>query len=172
MLSAVVLYEASAAVDVEPVECLVRSLASLVRANVEGLVRDVRIAGPRGAGLDIVADHAGCGLIEADEKTERMRAAISAAHGPHLLLLRAGFAPQQGFIEEAGDFLQVDRAGTAFLRAVPERLLERLFPRAAPLAGLIAPRERCLRALAGDLSALAVAVAPAITLRTPARRVA
>lgn len=172
MLSAIVLYEENAALDGEPVERMTRSLGSLVRASIEGLLRDVLIAGPARAGLDVVADHAGCGLIQASGEAQWLRAAIEAAREPHVLLLRAGFAPQQGFVEEAGDLLQSEAVRAAILRAAPERFLERLFPRLAPLAGLIAPRERCLRTPAANMSGLARALSPVSTMRVCARRVA
>ncbi|WP_146030237.1 transposase [Methylocella silvestris] len=177
MLSAVVLYEVThRSPGVDPAETLVRTLSSLVRANVEGLLRDVAIAGPASQGLEIIADHAGCGLIEAIGEPEWLREAIEAARGPHILLIRSGFAPQQGFIEEAGDFLQrpprANGAEVAVLRAAPERLFERMFPGAAPLAGLIAPRDRCLKGSAKRLVGLAQFLRPATTLRTHARRIA
>lgn len=175
MLSAIVLcQERTLPSRVDPAEVLVRTLASLVTANVEGLLRDVAIAGPEGQGLDVIADHAGCGLIEAGTEATWLRRAIEAARGPDLLLLRSGHAPERGFIEEAGDFLaERDRSGisSARLHAVPEGFLERLFPRLAPLAGLIAPRDLCLRAPSGTFRTLARHVGKAPALRSVARRV-
>lgn len=178
MLSAIVLYELIRQPRrLDPVEVLVRTLSSLVKANIEGLLGDVAIAGPAEQGLDLVADHAGCGLIEAAGEGDWFRRAIEAARGPNVLLLRSGFAPQAGFIEEVGDFLNVCAdprsvcGQAALLRAAPESFIERLFPGAAPLAGLIAPRDRCLSTHAGRLAALARSVNPATTLRTRARRI-
>ncbi len=177
MLSAIVLYEIVQPGRIDPVEVLVRTLSSLVKANIEGLVGDVAIAGPADHGLGLVADHAGCGLVEAAEEDEWLRRGIEAARRPTVLLLRSGFAPQAGFIEEAGDFLKSrstakDLCGrAALLRAAPERFIERLIPGAAPLAGLIAARDRCLAAPAGRLAALAQIVNPATTLQTHARRI-
>ena len=178
MLSAIVLYELSRKPRrLDPLEVLVRTLSSLVKANIEGLLGDVAIAGPAEQGLSLVADHAGCGLIEAAAEGEWLGQAIEAARGPNVLLLRSGFAPQAGFIEEVGDLLNVRSHPTgvcrraALLRAAPEIVIERLFPAAAPLAGLIAPRDRCLAAPAGGLAALAHTVKPSMTLRTRARRI-
>lgn len=178
MLSTIVLYEvAHPSRLIDPAESVVRTLSSLVRANVEGLLADVAIAGPPDQGLDLIADHAGCGLIEAASEIEWLRRAIEAARGPNVFLLRSGFATQAGFIEEAGDFMKAQSASlrgrvpAALLRAAPETFIERLFPNAAPLAGLIAPRDRCLEASAGRLAALAQFVNPTTTLRTHARRV-
>jgi hypothetical protein len=161
---------------------LVRTLGSLVTANVEGLLRDVAIAGPAGRGLAAIAHHAGCGLIEADSEAGWLFQAIEAARGPDVLLLRSGRAPGTGFIEEAGDLLEARTlakdAGSQgrrllrfAMRDAPEKFVERLFPRLAPVAALIAPRELCLRAPAGRFDALVHFVNPAITLRTRARRV-
>jgi hypothetical protein len=178
MLSAIVLYELSRQPRrLDPLEVLVRTLSSLVKANIEGLLGDVAIAGPAEQGLGLVADHAGCGLIEAAREREWLGEAIEAARGANVLLLRSGFAPQDGFIEEVGDFLNVlalaknGREQAALLRAAPEKLIERLFPSAAPLAGLIAPRKKSLAAHAGGLAALARAIVPSMTLRTRARRI-
>jgi hypothetical protein len=160
---------------IDPSEALVRTLASLVRANVEGLLADVLIAGPEGRGLAIIADHAGCNLIEAESEPEWLRRAVEAARGPDLLLLRSGHAPEPGFIEEAGDLL-AGRGRAAARRAVrlhrvPENLVERLFPRLAPLAGLIAPRDVCLDAPHGKFARLVRHVGTTEVLRSCARRV-
>ncbi|MGH6819553.1 MAG: transposase, partial [Methylocella sp.] len=86
-------------------EVLARTLASLVTAKVAGLLGDVRIAGPAGKGLSLVANHAGCALIEADNEADWLCLALQAARGPNIFLLRCGRAPEAGFVEEAGDFL-------------------------------------------------------------------
>jgi hypothetical protein len=57
------------------------------------------------------------------------------------------------------------------LRAVPESFIERIFPAAAPLAGLIAPRGLLLRAPRGGFQMLARCIGPAATLKTRARRI-
>jgi hypothetical protein len=182
MLSAIVFCEnAQQSGKIDAAELLVRSLSSLIRANVEGLLGDVAIAGPLGQGLGLVADQAGCSLFEAASESEWLRRAIEAARGPELFLLRSGFAPQAGFIEEAGDFLRADGAGdpgslhAALLRAAPETFVERLFPRAAPLAGLIAPRNRCVelstKKSTSQFAALARSFGSAAALRTNARRI-
>ncbi|MEJ0094769.1 MAG: transposase [Methylocella sp.] len=157
-----------------------RTLSSLVTANIEGLLRDVAIAGPAGQGLAAIAHHAGCSLVEADNEADWLARAIEVARGPDLLLLCCGRAPEAGFIEEAGDFLKTRafakdaddlRLRAAALKAAPENFAERLFPRLAPLVGLIAPRDLCLRAPSGRFGALARFVNPAATLRTRARRI-
>ena len=181
MLSAIVFCEnAQQSSRIDPAERLVRSLSSLIGANVEGLLGDVAIAGPFGQGLGLIADQAGCALFEAPGESEWLSRAIEAARGPELLLLRSGFAPLAGFIEDAGDFLRAGGVGNpgshraAVLRAAPETFIERLFPRAAPLAGLIAPRDRCVELFAtkstSQFAALARSFGSAVALRTNARR--
>ncbi|MGH6835947.1 MAG: transposase [Methylocella sp.] len=155
-------------------EVLARTLASLVTAKVEGLLCDVRIAGPVGTGLSLVANHAGCALIEAENEADWLGLALQAARGPDIFLLRCGRAPEAGFIEEATDFLAADskdqsRAGC--LRTAPESFFERIFLSLAPVAGLIAPRHLMLRAPRGGFQKLAGFVAPATAFHTRARRI-
>jgi hypothetical protein len=155
-------------------EVLARTLASLVTAKVEGLLGDVRIAGPSGKGLGAVANHAGCAVIEAENEAEWIYLALHAARGPNVFLLRCGRAPEAGFIEEVGDFLAgniKDQWRAACLRAAPESFIERVFPAAAPLAGLIAPRGLLLRAPRGGFAKLARCIGPAATFQTRARRI-
>src|SRR5580704_2337689 len=104
-------------------EVLALTLASLVPAKVEGLLGDVRIAGPAGRGLSLVANHAGCALVEAENEADWLGLALQAARGPDVFLLRCGRAPEAGFIEEAGDFLVANskaQSRAAVLRAAPE----------------------------------------------------
>jgi hypothetical protein len=164
----------------DPVEVLVRTLASLVTANVEGLVRDVAIAGPSGLDLATIADHAGCRLIEAATEASWLRLALEAARGPDVFLLRSGRAPEAGFIEEAGDFLAGRRdaqasdggsAQAAQLSCAPEHFVERLFPKTAPAAGIIAPRALLLEGPLEGFAGLARFVRPRTTFRINARRI-
>ena len=154
---------------------LSRTLASLVTAKVEGLLGDVQIAGPSGEGLRTLANHAGCDLIESDNEADWLAAALQAARGPEVFLLRCGLAPEAGFVEETRDFLasggNTDRPRAACLRCVPETFLERLFPGLAPVAGIVATRELMLRAPRGGFASLASFVAPATTFHARARRI-
>jgi len=155
-------------------EVLARTLASLVTAKVEGLLGDVRIAGPARNGLSDVANHAGCALIEAENETDCLFLALHAARGPDVFLLRCGRAPEAGFIEEAADFLAKntnDRSRAAHLRAAPESFLERVFPALAPVAGLIANRDLMLRAPRGGFLNLAGFIAPSTAFHIRARRI-
>ena len=153
---------------------LARTLASLVTAKVEGLLGDVRIAGPAGKGLSLFANHAGCALIEAEGEADWLGLALQAARGPDVFLLRCGRAPEAGFIEEAADFLTrntKDQPRAACLRAVSESFFERIFPSFAPVAGLIASRDRMLGAPRGGFAKLARWIGPVATFQTRARRI-
>jgi hypothetical protein len=155
-------------------EVLARTLASLVTAKVEGLLGDVRIAGPAGKSLGVVANHAGCALIEAENEADWLCLALQAARGPDVFLLRCGRAPEPGFIEEATDFLAKntkDKSRASVLRAAPENFFERIFPPLAPVAGLIASRDIMLRAACSGFQTLARSIGPTTTLRTRARRI-
>ena len=155
-------------------EVLARTLASLVTAKVEGLLGDVRIAGPAEKGLGVVTNHAGCNLVEAEDEVAWLRLALQAARGPDVFLLSCGRAPEAGFIEEAGDFLAKntkDKSRAACLRAAPESFFERIFLSLAPIVGLIASRDRMLGAPRGGFAKLARCIGPAATFRTRARRI-
>jgi hypothetical protein len=153
---------------------LTRTLACLVTAKVEGLLCDVRIAGPAEEGLSVIANHAGCDLIEAENEANWLRSALQAARGPAVFLLSCGRAPEAGFIEEARDFLAANSKNqprSACVRAVPESFFERLFPPLAPVAGLIASRDLMLGAPRGGFAKLASFVAPSTSFHTRARRI-
>ena len=94
---------------------LARTLACLVPAKVDGILCDVRIAGPAKAGLGLIAHHAGCAFLESENEAARLRLAIEAAHGPRIFLLCCGHAPEPGFIEEVNDLLT--QAGASKLHA-------------------------------------------------------
>jgi hypothetical protein len=155
-------------------ENLMRTLASLVTAKVEGLLSDVTIAGPAGMGLGAAANHAGCNFVEEACEEEWLSRALEAARGPYILVLRSGYAPEPGFVEEANDFLAGEAKGQlppAVLRAAPASFLERMAPSLAPAGGLIAPRDLLLRAAAGSFPKLVRRIAPAAAFRTRLRRV-
>lgn len=174
MLSTIVVCEERRGCGGDLAEGLARTLASLVAAKVEGILCDVRIAGPAGAGLGTIANHAGCGFIEETSEAEWLRLAIEAARGPYIFLLLCGRAPELGFIEEANDFFgshTKNKPRAAGLRSAPESFVERLFPSLAPLAGLIGSREVMLRAPRGGFRKLARYIAPARIFRDRARRI-
>lgn len=124
-----------------------RTLGALVPLAVEGLVRDVAIAGRTSEALADIADHAGCGLFEADMPGEALGQAARAARFAHVFLIRAGIAPEAGFADELADLeMALHSEGTAqctyYLRAAPDSLLTRVFPGFSAIAGLILPRSR------------------------------
>jgi hypothetical protein len=151
-------------------EAVVRTLSALVPAVIEGVLRDVTLAAPSGhPEMRKIADHAGCELVEG-EGAELLRMGVESARGPNIFLLRAGRAPESGFAEEISDALgRTERS--ALLREAPMSPLTRIAPGFAPLAGLMAQRDRLLAVSGGTLGAYARAVKPAITLRTRARLV-
>lgn len=176
MLSTIVVCDDRPAISPgrESAGVLTRTLASLVSAKVEGLLCDVQIAGPSGKSLSVLANHAGCDLIEAECEADWLAAALQAARGPDVFLLRCGRAPETGFVEEARDFLAGNSKGqprAACLRAAPETFLQRLFPPLAPVAGLIASRYVMLQAPRGSFAKLASSVAPSTTFHARARRI-
>ncbi len=168
MLSVIILCDESAA---RP-EAVVRTLAPLVGAAVKGLVRDVVVAGPKDRQLDIIGDHAGCAIIEADLESVRLAQAFAAARGETLMLLRSGHIPETGFFEEVEDVLSSDLVARGLLlRALPETWIERMIPRMAPAAGLIAARAQCEASGAQSFNDLIAALALRDTLRRRLRRV-
>jgi len=80
-------------------EAVVRTLSALVPAAIEGIVRDVTLASAGDiAELRKIADHAGCEIAEAADPAGAIAAGLASARGDLLLILRAGYAPQSGFI--------------------------------------------------------------------------
>ncbi len=151
---------------------VVRTLGALVPAVVEGLVRDVTVLARRGdEGLRAVAEHAGCRLVEADAFRAGLAEALALAKQRAVFALRAGTAFDRGFLDEVAGLLGPDRAETGLapvlLRQVPEGLATRLLPDLAPVAGLIAPRER-LSGPAADFAGLVKVIGKARTLASRA----
>ena len=147
MISAIVLAsEHHSGDDVEHAhEVVVRSLVWLVSAVVASVVRDVVLAVPPGLGLSDVADQSGCELVKADDEPSRLLAAIEAARGPRLLVLRAGYQPDGRLAEEIDAFVRrTPDDATALILAAPETLVQRLFPRQAPAIGALVSRAACL----------------------------
>lgn len=172
MLSAVVLAANSRHAPVAP-EALVRTLAALVPAAIEGLVRDVTLAGMAGSDLAEIADHAGCEFTESVDHAQILAQALKLARGTNVFVLRAGRAPSAGYINEIGDFLARSDAGLrgALMRDEPESFWTRTFPGLCPVSGLIASRQRMIEAGCSDLASLARALRPQVALRARGRRV-
>lgn len=155
MVTAVVLSPSlgAAAPDERAAEAVARSLCALVRATIEGVVREAVIVGPAEEGLAEIADHAGCDLIEAASAAEGLARAIARARGEIAFVLKGGFAPQSGFVEEAGDLLlAADAFRGALLRRAPDSLLTRLAPQLAEPVGFFAGCAAIRAAAPGDLN--------------------
>jgi len=133
-------------------ERVVRSLSSLIEGCVQGLFADASLAGPQNVGLERIADEAGCNLVEAATVRAGLAGALTAARCPDVFVLRAGYAIERGFIDEARDALGFGKP--AVLRAAPHSLVTRLAPGFAEPVGLLARKEALVAAAAADLPAL------------------
>lgn len=147
MISALVLAPSFSGTIAPGAGAVVRTLGALVPAAVEGLVRDVTLLAPSGdEELRAVADHAGCGLVEAKALRSGFAQALTTAKQPLVFVLRAGTAFDRGFLNEIAVLLGPDAGNEGnpcfLLRQAPEGFAARLLPDIAPVAGLIAPRER------------------------------
>ena len=88
-----------------------------------------------------------------------------------VLVLRAGYAPQAGFIEEIADMFQrATRPDALRFRAVPASFFTRLAPGFSPVQGLVAKRA-VLVAASPDLASLVRSAGAAPTARARLRRV-
>lgn len=171
MLSAIVLTHS----DADPAagraqEAIVRSLAALVGAAVADVVRDACIAGPPGARLAAISDHAGSALVEEADVVLRLEKAVRAARGERVFVLMAGYAPLSGFIDEMSDWSLSASPPAMALRAEPDSLARRIFPALAPCVGIVAVKKDLLATRADGPAAL-VRKLRARTLVTRARRV-
>lgn len=118
-------------------EALARTLASLVGAVVEGVVRDVVVCDLGSTDQTrYVAEHAGCNLIA----TGGITAGIAAAKGDWLLIVEPGARLLEGWTEQLIGHFNKSTMPARLSRARSERLpfLARVFSANRPLAhGLI-----------------------------------
>jgi hypothetical protein len=172
MLSALILAADGDRAPVSP-DALVRTLAALVPAAIEGLVRDLAIAGLAGQDLASIADHAGCEFSESVAVSDVIGQGLKLVRGPHVFVLRAGYAPEAGFIEEIGDFLGRSGAGErgALMRQKPETFWPTLVPVLSPAVGMISTRSRMVETGAQNFASLLRQIKPQVTLRARGRRV-
>jgi hypothetical protein len=172
MLSAIILANDRSTPQSASSEAVVRSLSALVSAAIEGVVRDVTLASA-GDSVELrkIADHAGCEIAEAADASGVIAAGLASARGDLLLVLRAGYAPQAGFIEEISDMFQrATRPDVLRYRIVPNGFLTRLAPSLAPVRGLVAKRS-ALDLTSPDLATLVRRAGAAPTARTRLRPV-
>ena len=133
-------------------EAVARSLSSLVRATVEGLVRDAIIVGTAEDDLAPIADSAGCAFVAARSSREGFARAVAMSRANVAFVLEGGFVPQIGFIEEASDLLLHPEAfGGATLRRAPNGFLTRIAPGLAEPAGAFASCAAMRQAAPRDL---------------------
>ena len=171
MLSGIVTISSTSVPAPFPAEVLLRGLAALVPAAVDGVLGDLCLAAPGGiAGLPDIAAQAGCRLAEENDCASAIAAAISRARYDTILVLAMGRAPAAGFHREIDERM---RAGVQklLMRDEPDGFLQRLFPPLAPVALVAGPRQslRCPQAKPGrELAALARNLGPASTLNAKA----
>ena len=150
-----------------------RTLAFLVSAAVQGLVRDAVLIGEDSPALRYVADYAGCTLVTESEPAKALSAALASARGEHMLVLRAGYAAESPLIDEIRDFLEFGRGREGvcgLVRETPGGFVQRVLPGMSPLAGLVAPRDKSRAANARDLADMARRLRPNVTFKAGARR--
>ena len=124
---------------------LMRTLAALVPATVEGVVRDVTLLQVGdAASLAGIADEAGCHIVEERDFPAALARGVAGARSSWIFVVKAGTAPSRLFGEEAARALEggLDADQSLLLREQPTGLLARLFPSLAPVAGVILPRDR------------------------------
>lgn len=152
-------------------ETLVRTLASLVPATVEGVVRDLTLVAPAEVeAIDTVADHAGCEIARAGTAKDALLLGLSMARENNLFLLRCGRAPETGFAEELADLIR-DGVGAARMRERPGSLMTRLAPSLAPVCALLIPRARLKDIVSDDVAGISARMGRAPLLRARARPV-
>jgi len=152
-------------------DMMVRTLASLVPAAVEGVLRDLTIAAPHGhQELERIADHAGCELVQAETQRDALAQALKATREDNVFLLVAGRAPDTGFADEIAEMIG-DGQRIALMRDRPDSFLTRLLPGLSPAAGVLAPRDRLLSFPAADVASISRQIGAARTMRLRARRI-
>ncbi|PRD45679.1 glycosyl transferase family 2 [Phyllobacterium phragmitis] len=128
-------------------EALARTLASLVGAAVEGLVRDVIIV-DHGSDdhTDRVADAAGCTFLE----NQPLLDAVRRARGEWLLFLEPGARLLDGWSEAARNHIEALPGPARFTRSKINRprFLARVFGTNAPLSdGLLMSKRQAMALL-------------------------
>ena len=173
MISALLLSPSLGAAAPHPraAEALARSLGALVRATMEGVVRDAALIGVAADDLEAVADYAGCAYVEAPTLGDGFARALDDTRGDVVFVLEGGYAPPSGFVEEASDLLlEGAHFQGALLRRAPYNLATRFAPKLAQPIGLLAQRGALRGAQPRDLGALIRHVRPARTLNSQAIR--
>lgn len=138
-------------------DALARTLASLVGAAVDGMVREVIVCDAASSEqTHRIAEHAGCRYLAGANATAGARQAKS----DWLLMLEPGARLMDGWIEAVASHAEAATAAARFTRQrLPRRpFLERILVRRRPLAdGLVITKRQALSLARGDGSAGAIA---------------
>lgn len=123
---------------------LLRTLAALVPATIEGVVRDVTLLQVGEGSLAGIADEAGCHMVEEGDFPAALARGVAGARASWIFVVKAGTVPSRLFGEEALRALEgsPEPGDTVVLREQPRGFLSRWFPSLAPVAGVILPRAR------------------------------
>ena len=151
---------------------LMRTLAALVPATIDGVVRDVTLLQVGdAASLAEIADEAGCLVVEERDFPAALARGVARARSPWIFVVKAGTVPSRLFGEEAARALDGGlQAGrrALLLREQPSGLLARWFPSLAPVAGVILPRDRLAGAPCTSFADVVRRARPARALPTSA----
>lgn len=121
----------------------VRTLASFVPPTVDGLVRDLCLAGPAGdAALAQVADHAGCGYVRSANVAEALRLGGHGLRCSFVLVAGCGLILDRPITDELMSLLPtLDLEPSAYVvKAVRLDLVGRLLPSSARTAAVLVSR--------------------------------
>ncbi len=151
---------------------VVRTLASLVPATVDGVVRDVCLAGPaEPRALADIADHAGCSFAGSADFATAIRIGARQLRCPTVLVLMPGVAIGRPVVDELSSLLPTLQSGARTFRLLKAERRDwagRLFPSLAPNAALLAPRGWLEQSRATSFSGLIRGAKPCRTLRAVA----
>lgn len=167
MLSAIILVPGEPSSKMHPFGPLLRTLAALVPATIEGAVRDVTLL-KVGESADVanIANEAGCGIVQAAEFGVAFGRSLAGARTPWICLLQAGTIPGPSFgedvaaaLDDAGDPPRalLLRSGGAFARYVPAL---------SKVAGLVAPKSRLAATSCGSFADVVRRSRPARSLNS------
>ena len=171
MLSTIVVTPSAAADAAGRAGALMRTLAALVPATVDGVVRDVTLLQVGdAASLAGIADEAGCHVVEERDFPAALARGVAGARSPWIFVVKAGTVPSRLFSEEAAQAIAggLEAGSALLLREQPTTLLARWFPSLAPVAGVILQRDRLAGAPCAGFADVVRRARPARTLPTSA----
>ena len=171
MLSTLVFAPPAAHDATRRASALLRTLAALVPATVEGIVRDVTLLQVGGGpSFAEIADEAGCHVVEDRDFPAALARGVAGARSSWIFIVKAGTIPSRIFGEEAARALEGSLAtgGALLLREQPNGFLARCFPALAPVAGVILPRARLTEGRCASFAEVVRRARPARSLPTSA----